>query len=737
MQPPAAQMSGGEDPAVVAVEAQLRAAVRRGEYRYAVTFLDEPERYADVPRKLVCCVQRATCHLLADECQRRPGEPLGAQRQRATKLVQVGALDFASRVVYNNTGACYAATFAACRLLTELTALPVISPTTMERCADMRMHSELHRVLVANADELDRENALNTNVLCSAYQAMMGVGGAPWAGRPHAQAEAVKPLLERHKSAVLRDAVTFELQNTVLLHVTQASSIIQKCELHSPLGTALSQLMRAAGCTYRWILAGSPRYLSTVLQLKISGTVARVAETMLAQPGNAELQKWGLTYVLLPLVYFNRLRDDRKCNIPSTFCRGRCCVDALAAIPPDMVAVLSSMAAVEIATAALKHGCCVRPAARLIAWVTMRCPQLQSQAHEQRTPAALRAAQQRTSQRRAPAPSAPAQSLGADADEEEDVGTDGERLSEWGDDDSRAHDEVLLKSASTQALLARALRVVEGKDAATATQRAAAAAAAADAAASALLAELESESKGARGGASAGAKSKGRKSKKKKGVKAKTPVAAAASEDSDNDGDDDGGGGGEDDIDIARLLSAQQGSQPAPKPAPVAPTPAPAVAAAPVPDAQPAPAPAPAPVVAAAPPPPRASPLPQAAPQLLTPRLRLGAIGCDCGDAACAQPQAHAATSSPRPSSAAAVEALFPWLSMAQEAVSAAAAPMDAPHEDDELCVICLDAPRDTPLAGCGAAHPAALCADCARRLLAPGGTQPAVCPLCRAPAVP
>lgn len=59
--------------------------------------------------------------------------------------------------------------------------------------------------------------------------------------------------------------------------------------------------------------------------------------------------------------------------------------------------------------------------------------------------------------------------------------------------------------------------------------------------------------------------------------------------------------------------------------------------------------------------------------------------------------------------------------------------PADAPHEDDDLCVICLNSERDTALAGCATAHPPALCAGCARRLLAAGGVP--VCPLCRAPA--
>jgi hypothetical protein len=50
-------------------------------------------------------------------------------------------------------------------------------------------------------------------------------------------------------------------------------------------------------------------------------------------------------------------------------------------------------------------------------------------------------------------------------------------------------------------------------------------------------------------------------------------------------------------------------------------------------------------------------------------------------------------------------------------------------HEDDDLCIVCLDAPRDTALACCGDAHPPLLCADCAAALLARASGGPA-CPV-------
>ena len=60
-----------------------------------------------------------------------------------------------------------------------------------------------------------------------------------------------------------------------------------------------------------------------------------------------------------------------------------------------------------------------------------------------------------------------------------------------------------------------------------------------------------------------------------------------------------------------------------------------------------------------------------------------------------------------------------------------AAATYDVPHEDDDLCVVCLDGPREAVLGSC--AHPPALCCFCVARLLA---TDAPTCPLCRAPAI-
>jgi hypothetical protein len=133
---------------------------------------------------------------------------------------------------------------------------------------------------------------------------------------------------------------------------------------------------------------------------------------------------------------------------------------------------------------------------------------------------------------------------------------------------------------------------------------------------------------------------------------------------------------------------------------------------------------------------------------------------CGCGAVACSG--AHYAPPPPPPPpphaamSDAALASLFPWLAMHDEPLPLPAAPSLAPvaaapaapaaapeppsaavcadeaHEDDALCVCCLDEPRDTALAGCGDAHAPVMCAACAQLLL----QRPSpLCPLCRAPA--
>jgi hypothetical protein len=65
----------------------------------------------------------------------------------------------------------------------------------------------------------------------------------------------------------------------------------------------------------------------------------------------------------------------------------------------------------------------------------------------------------------------------------------------------------------------------------------------------------------------------------------------------------------------------------------------------------------------------------------------------------------------------------------ASEPAAAAAGPSDAAHEDDGLCIVCLDESGEQAF-GPLCSHPPCLCSGCAAQLAARGTTQ---CPLCRA----
>ena len=85
----------------------------------------------------------------------------------------------------------------------------------------------------------------------------------------------------------------------------------------------------------------------------------------------------------------------------------------------------------------------------------------------------------------------------------------------------------------------------------------------------------------------------------------------------------------------------------------------------------------------------------------------------------------------------AALEELFPWLALDAAAPARVPPPAvrgsaDVAHEDDGLCIVCLDADRDTPLPGCAGKHAPVLCAACAVAVCARAAS--AACPWCDAP---
>ena len=57
---------------------------------------------------------------------------------------------------------------------------------------------------------------------------------------------------------------------------------------------------------------------------------------------------------------------------------------------------------------------------------------------------------------------------------------------------------------------------------------------------------------------------------------------------------------------------------------------------------------------------------------------------------------------------------LFPWLAVGADAEAGGGGGSEPGDVDDACCIVCLDAPRDTALAGCAGVHDPMLCAACA-----------------------
>ena len=380
-------MSTPENPEVVAVQVVLRQAARNGDYRFIVTFLDRREGYSKVCSSLVCCLERAICTLLADECQDKPGESSEAPRRRAAAIVEAGALELAAGTAVNNAGCCYAATSAACRLITVLTALPVVSAATLRQCRRVDVLGAMLRVLTQDASNaVNVENSLSPLVLCWAYRGLMGAAGAPYSGKPHTQAAAAAAAAVPAglNKEVLQAALgVFNLPEALMTHVLTAAVMLElQCEVNSKMGKALCQLLRAAGCVFRWMLTGTLRFGEggpPTAYSRALGTLRGVSAAMENQPGYGVLQRWGITYALQPIMFIARLRSSRMATFNFGFCCGRCCIDMRADLQrvgiPEMLRVISAL---PLATnAARAHACCVRPAARLMAWAATGCPEVQ------------------------------------------------------------------------------------------------------------------------------------------------------------------------------------------------------------------------------------------------------------------------------------------------------------------------------------------------------------------------
>jgi hypothetical protein len=553
----------------------------------------------------------------------------------------------------------------------------------------------------------------------------------------------------------------------------------EMCEMEQVASTlrAAGRLMRAC------IVTAAPHERARLL--------TAIAAAMREAPQAESLQRWALIYALLPCAYIE-LRGAESApasSPPHAYCRYACCAPRRAAR-----AALDAVGATPLVlAAAAAHARCVRPAACLLAYLAqcdadaraalgaLGAPATLLQLRARLDVDAAAAARGRRGVGARPlrgaAAAVAAAADDADADDadapdgdDDEVEGGGGCLSEC-DDDHRlfcgacAGDAAVVAGhgARTRRVLRRALCALTGAGGARA-----AAATLQVAAAAAAEAELLAEEAAAAATAAAATKQRKGKAKPKAKAKAKAKqpqrAQAAADEadasDADADADDDAADAATAEaLDVAAMTAALRRTAIA-TPLPLPP---PAEEAAPPPPAQ-------APPLAQAPPPPVPRPRTVPAPRVMPlPLARVASGGggcagssCENGRCGCARspflrpppPQQPCATAAavaaapPRPPPPSSEElCVFPWLAFREDACSASAAPLapaaappphatsggDAPHEDDELCVVCLDAPRDTPLAGCAAVHAPVLCAACVARLLA--GAAPA-CPLCRAPVV-
>ena len=526
---------------------------------------------------------------------------------------------------------------------------------------------------------------------------------------------------------------------------------------------------------YEWLIA----------ELRVVGHVFRACVLFAATPrqrdprllmtlvaalrANAQLDKlqlWALRYCFVPLAYAEITRKKGG-NIGHAFvragsraCRLQCCAPLRSmGNAPETLAVLHAAGALPaVLAAAEQHRGCRRSAARLLAYLTqgdssarrllneLGASAVMLRVHADEQPRVmphelldeikhmdenhpiskmLKTAQQKLHNHRYP-----------DTDAVEPPQEDGRSLSEWEfDDDSfgifTKSNEVLspqefLKRAQENSwwypermcVFTRAVcALTDAPDLKSASQ--ARAAAAADDVMAELLAEEEAE------------KAKAKKKKKKN----KSNKAKAAIEDREaSDGDD------EEEmaeaVGVETLVAGVMRATLAPPPPPFR---SPAAAAA----AQPPPPPVSKPKAskakaaktsswpAKAEPPPFVA-LPPQAPPLAPPVMQAPVLP----PLPQMQLQAALYAAPPLPPlplarASSTVDELFPWLAQGSPPSEPAGPFADMAHEDDRLCVVCLDEPRSTALPGCADAHPPVLCAGCVallRHSNAPG------CPLCRAP---
>jgi hypothetical protein len=749
--PPRTEAERARDAVEVAVDAAIDAA----DFVGALALVRDPCRHRD---ENDCCLLGHVARALSVACEPlHDDEAPPAVEARRAGVVAAGALAFAVEVINAERGGCPSACDAACKLLHAALARGDAAAVAAADAAGAS-HAVLQLLDAVRDDSLPWMGLTTScmRIRRGVLDTLLALAGIDSMAPPHV---GIAARAAAHGASAAGAAAADSVLLTACAapwHAHEACMDLAVAWCAAPkapgwarpdLDGLATSIVCLAGRTLRALLAATlankPAPVGAALLRHVVGVLSRHAS-------DAQVQWWGMNYVFLPLAYrevSGRAPVSSHAASPHArhyLCRLRCCAPRGATGAADATrALLDATGALPLVCAAVRnHGSCGRPGARLLELLCRGSAPGVALLARHGGEAALRLrgrGRSRAALSNVAALSAAAAARASSAQQDEacedegEVGaSDGDSLSECGNGAPSA------AKVTTHILVERALRAVAPVDAASVAAAAAlqsARAAAADAAAAALLAEEEAVPAGAKArGGGVAAKQSNAKSKKKKSKaaapRAKQQVAAEEEEDEEADeeeGSSGAGGGGaaeeDEEVAMARLLSAGRGAAAGKQAAPGKRSGAAAPAAA-----------------LALPPPPapravRSTP-PARAPRAV-PFGGAGARVCPCGDASCSAELAHApphAADAAPLTSEAQLAALFPWMALRDEPLPAPTPqqPQDEAHEDDGLCICCLDAPRDTALPGCAGAHPPAVCGGCAALLLS--AAAPA-CPLCRAPA--
>lgn len=598
-----------------------------------------------------------------------------------------------------------------------------------------------------------------SEALFLASRALLAIAGSSFDNLPH-PAEGMRCVPQPH---VVEEILRSGLPR---LYLSRAVALAQHAHDVGPRPSGFLSLdaeLRATGHVFRAcvLVATAPRHRDPRLLMTVVAALRANAHI-------GRLQLWALRYIFVPLAYAEITRKKGG-NVPAFAragcfaCRLECCAPTRSmGNAPETLAALNTAGALPVVIAAAEqHFCCRRFAARLLAYLTQGDAAARKLLDGYGASAAMlrvhSAEQSRWLRLFGGDPGSPtyeklrelaANSIDAHADADSDATApsheDGSCLSDCEADDdgllanaaeyplgtpeffasvAELYSYSVLSHTMTRQQISRAVCALTGAPDVTRAATAHSASAADDCAA-ALLAEEEAE-KAAVAAAS-------QKKKKKKRNKQNKAVAALEREQDASEGEAE-----EEAEEQAEAISEEAlaaGNIRATLAAPPRPFRSPAAAAA----AQPPPPPVRQKAGKSAKQRPAQQPEPAAelshvhahaklAPpptELLLPPLPPLPMST--------APLAVPVPAVPMARMMSQVDELFPWLAMGDDSPPAPppAGPLaDTAHEDDNLCLICLDADRDTALPGC--AHPPVLCAMCVVLLRR---SKQAACPLCRTP---